>query len=191
MIVGSHTLLRLSNKTPNSSLLSRVAAASYSTASSSTDEYHSLNNQLFHEMQNPVAFQGDKAAIFDSTDSKERRFVPFEIKEMTFKCGAGIMGTMVWEYMYFSGLGEVVAASFALNWAYRTMSIMTATVSKMELHKDGLTVTVTPRVGSAFDVKISEVQKLKHEKDLVQTFEEAYLFPVQISGKKWFLHGQG
>lgn len=66
MIVGSRTFLRLSKKTPSLLLMpSRVAAASYSTAS--TDEYHSLNDQLFHEMQNPVAFQGDKAAIFDSS----------------------------------------------------------------------------------------------------------------------------
>mgnify|MGYP007058521157 CR=1 FL=1 len=88
-------------------------------------------------------------------------------------------------------MGEIAAASFALNWAYRSFTIMSSTVRKIELHKDGRTVTVTPRIGGAFDVKISTVQKLKHEKDLVQTFEESYLFPVQIGGKKWYLHGQG
>ena len=68
MFIGSRTFLRLSKKTPAMlSMPSRVAAASYSTAS--TDEYHSLNDQLFHEMQNPIAFQGDKAAIFDSTNN--------------------------------------------------------------------------------------------------------------------------
>ena len=193
MIVGSRTLHHLSKRTPNPTLLSRVASASYASASATSDEYHSLNDQLFHEMQNPVSFQGgDKAAIFDSTECQERRFVPFEIKEVSFKCGMGIAGTMFWEYMYCTGLfGEVVAASFALNWVYRTVSIMSATVRKVELHKDGRTVTVTPRIGSAFDCKISDVQKLKHEKELVQTFEESYLFPVQIAGKKWYLHGQG
>lgn len=81
--------------------------------------------------------------------------------------------------MYHTGIfGEIACAAFVLNWAYKSMHIMTSTVRKVELHKDGKTVTVTPRVGSAFDVKISEVQKLKHEKDLVQTFEEAYLFPL-------------
>ena len=192
MIVGSRTLHQLSKRTKNPVLLSRVASvASYATAA---DEYHSLNDQLFHEMQNPLPFQqgSDKAAIFDATECQERRFVPFEIKELSFKCGMGIAGTMFWEYMYCTGLfGELVAASFALNWAYRTVSIMTATVRKVELHRDGRTVTVTPRIGSAFDCKISEVQKLRHEKELVQTFEESYLFPVQIAGKKWYLHGQG
>ena len=104
----------------------------------------------------------------------------------------GIMGTMVWSYMMpVPGICEVTASAFALNWMYRSFTIMSATVRKIELHKDGRTVTVTPRIGSAFDVKISAVRKLKHEKDLVQTFEESYLFPVSISGKKWFLHGQG
>ena len=46
-------------------------------------------------------------------------------------------------------------------------------------------------MGSAWDCKISDVSKLKSEKDLVQTFEESYLFPVQIAGKKWYLHGNG
>jgi len=101
MIVGSRTLLHLTKKSQfaNKSLFSRVAACNYSSASSA-DEYHSLNDQLFHEMQNPVAFQGDKAAIFDNTECLERRFVPFEIKEVSFKCGMGIMGTMVWGHMY-------------------------------------------------------------------------------------------
>lgn len=192
MIVGSRTLLHLSRKqVANKSLLYRVAAGNYSTAAAS-DEYHSLNDQLFHEMQNPVAFNGDKAAIFDNTECKERRFVPFEIKEVSFKCGMGIMGALVWSYTLPLGVvGELAASAFALNWMYRSLTIMSSTVRKIELHKDGRTVTVTPRVGSSFDVKISAVQKLKHEKDLVQTFEESYLFPVQISGKKWYLHGQG
>ena len=68
---------------------------------------------------------------------------------------------------------------------------MSSSIRKIELHQDGRTVTVTPRIGNAWDVKISQVQKLKHEKDLVQTFEEAYLFPVKISGKEYYLHGNG
>ena len=160
MIIGSRTLHQLSQKTANQGLLTRVAAAAYSTATPN-DEYHSLNDQLFHEMQNPVAFEGDKAAIFDSTECQERRFVPFEIKEVSFKCGMGIAGTMGWEYMYSTGFfGELVASAFALNWIYRTVTIMTSTVRKVELHKDGRTVTVTPRIGNAFDCKISDVQKL-------------------------------
>ena len=92
---------------------------------------------------------------------------------------------------HFEIYSEIAAAAFVLNWAYKSMSIMTSTVRKIELHRDGKTVTVTPRIGSAWDCKITDVRKLKNEKELVQTFEESYLFPVEISGKKWLLHGQG
>ena len=50
-----------------------------------------------------MAFNGDKAAIFDATSTNERRFVPFEVKELTFKCSMGAMGVMVWDYMYAFG----------------------------------------------------------------------------------------
>ena len=139
-----------------------------------------------------MTFDGDKAAIFDATSVTERRFVPFELKELTFKCGMGFMGVQVWDYMYHLGIySEIAAAAFVLNWAYKSVSIMSSTVRKIELHRDGRTVTVTPRIGSAWDCKITDVRKMKNEKELVQTFEESYLFPVEISGKKWLLHGQG
>ena len=83
------------------------------------------------------------------------------------------------------------AFAFGANWCYRSVSIMSQTVRKLELHRDGKTLTVTPRIGNAFQAKVSDVRKLEHEKQLVATFEEAYLFPIQINGKKWLLHGQG
>ena len=184
MIVGSRTFLRLNKQNPL--LLQSSAFRGYSSA-----EYTTVD-QATHVLANPVAFQGDKAAVFDSTGSNERRFVPFEIKELSFKCGMGFMGVMVWDYMYKLGFtGEVAAAAFVLNWAYRSFTIMSSTIRKVELHQDGKTVTITPRMGSPWDCKISDVAKMEHEKKLVQTFEEAYLYPIEISGKKWFLHGQG
>mmetsp|Transcript_199 Transcript_199/g.342 ORF Transcript_199/g.342 Transcript_199/m.342 type:complete len:104 (-) Transcript_199:188-499(-) len=102
----------------------------------------------------------------------------------------GIMGVGVWDYMYHFGFySEAFAAAFALNWMYKATMIMTSTIRKVELHRDGKQVTITPRIGSAWTCKISEVRKLKHEKELIETFEESYLFPIEISGKKWFLHG--
>ncbi len=87
--------------------------------------------------------------------------MPFELKELTFKCGMGAMGVFCWDYMYHMGFySEIAAAAFVLNWAYKSMTIMGSTVRKIELHKDGKTLTVTPRIGSSWDVKISEVRKL-------------------------------
>ena len=181
--------MRLGRTQP--SRITMMANARYSTASAN-EEYHSLDDQLLHKLHNKVAFHGDKAAVFDSSSTAERRFVPFEIKELSIKCGMGIMGVWVWDYMYhLDFFSEAFAAAFALNWAYKATMIMTSTIRKIELHNCGKLVTVTPRVGSPWEVKISEVRKLKHEKELIETYEESYLFPVEISGKKWFLHGQG
>ena len=52
-------------------------------------------------------------------------------------------------------------------------------------------MTLHPRIGSAFTAQIKDVEKLKHEKSLVETFEESYLFPVSVGGKKYYLHGNG
>ena len=187
MMFASRTMLRLSKQRVVPSL---VASRAFSAAAA--DEYHSLNEQAVHSLENPVAFSGDKAAVFDSTQTSERRFVPYEIKEVSFKCGMGFMGVFAFGYIQnFGLLSDLMAAAFVGNWVYRTVTIMGATVRKIELHRDGKTVTVTPRIGAAWDAKISDITKLKHEKELVQTFEEAYLFPVEISGKKWYLHGNG
>ena len=118
--------------------------------------------------------------------------MPYEIKTLSFKCSMGIGGVWVWDYMYnFGFYSEIFAGAFALNWMYKATMIMTSTIRKVELHRDGKQATITPRIGSAWTCKISDVRKLQHEKELIQTFEESYLFPVQISGKKYYLHGQG
>ena len=62
---------------------------------------------------------------------------------------------------------ELFSAAFALNWFYRAFTIMTSSVRKIELHKDGKHVTVSPRIGQAFRVRISDVRKLRDEKELI------------------------
>ena len=93
--------------------------------------------------------------------------------------------------LLFSPYDSIAAAGFALNWMYMSMSYMAYTVRKIELHKDGRTVSVHPRVGSVYTAQIKDIEKLRHEKTLVETYEEAYLFPVKINGKEIYLHGQG
>ena len=187
MIVGQRTMFRFNQAAP---LARPWARRAFSTAAS--DDYHSLDGQVLYTPQNPVQFSGTTAVVFDATQTSERRFVPWEIKEHTFKHTMGFMGTMVWTYMYPLGLiGDLTAAGFVLNWARRCLTIMLSTVRKIELHQDGKTVTVTPRVGSPYAVAIKDIRKLRHEKTLVETYEEAYLFPVEVQGKEVFLHGNG
>ena len=183
MFFASRNVLRLS-RTHQRTLVSR---ACYSTS----PEYHSLDDQLFHELKNPMAFQGEKAPVFDAT-TKERKFVPWELKELGFKHVMGLGGVWVWDHMlHLNPYSEAVAAAFIVNYIYQALSMMTATVHKIELHRDGKHVTVTPSIGAPMTVKIADMRKLKSEKELITTFEESYLFPVQIAGKKYYLHGQG
>ena len=70
-------------------------------------------------------------------------------------------------------------------------SLMNKTVKQVGIHRDGRTVTLHPRMGKSMTVKIKDIKKLREEKELVQTFEESYLFPIEVEGKTWYLHGQG
>ena len=60
--------------------------------------------------------------------------------------------------------------------------MMSNTLRKIELHKDGKTVTLHPALKGKFDVQIKDIKKLQHEKELLNTYEEAYLFPIEIKG---------
>ena len=134
MLLANRTLLRLNRAQPQR-LTMMASRARFSAAA--TDEYHSLDDALLHELQNPVAFQGDTAPVFDSTDITERRFVPYEIKTLSFKCAGGIAGVWVWDYMYHFGFySEIFAGAFALNWMYKATMMMSSTIRKVELHRD-------------------------------------------------------
>ena len=124
----------------------------FSTASG----YHNLDDHVYYVPERPVTFTGDKLAVFDNNSTKERRYAPFEIKEITFKNAMGFAGTMVWDHMHPMGLfTEVVAVGWVLNWAWSSWKLLSSTVRLVELHKDGKNVTVHPRIGSSFVVKIS------------------------------------
>ena len=123
---------------------------------STTAEYHSLSDHASYEPARKVQFTGDKLAVFDNTTTKERRYAPFELKEITFKNVMGFAGTMVWDHLHPMGLlTEVVAVGWVLNWAQSSWKLLGSSVRLVELHKDGKHVTVHPQIGSAFTVKIS------------------------------------
>ena len=123
---------------------------------SSASGYHNLDDHVYYVPERPVTFTGDKFAVFDNNSTKERRYAPFEIKEITFKNVMGFAGTMVWDHMHPMGLlTEVVAVGWVVNWAWSSWKLLSSTVRLVELHKDGKNVTVHPRIGSSFVVKIS------------------------------------
>ena len=123
---------------------------------SSASGYHNLDDHVYYVPERPVTFTSDKFAVFDNNSTKERRYAPFEIKEITFKNVMGFAGTMVWDHMHPMGLlTEVVAVGWVVNWAWSSWKLLSSTVRLVELHKDGKNVTVHPRIGSSFVVKIS------------------------------------
>ena len=135
---------------------------------------------------------GETFTVFDGDDVKERRFVPFELKEIGFKYAliSGLMWTN--NYCFIGSLLIDMAATLAvISGATHMVRLMSASVSQIGLHRDGKSVTITPRLGRPFTVKIKDIRKLRDEKDLVQTYEESYLFPIETQGKTWYLHGQG
>ena len=80
------------------------------------------------------------------------------MKEITFKNAMGFAGTMVWDHLHPMGLfTEIAAVGWCLNWAWSSWSLLGSTVQKLELHKDGKHVTLHPKIGASFTVKISAI----------------------------------
>ena len=80
------------------------------------------------------------------------------MKEITFKNAMGFAGTMVWDHLHPMGLfTEIAAVGWCLNWAWSSWSLLGSTVQKLELLKDGKHVTLHPKIGASFTVKISAI----------------------------------
>ena len=68
----------------------------------------------------------------------------------------GMAGTLVIDNMFPMGmLTQLVCAGWCFNWAFSSYQYMSSAIAKVELHKDGKSVTITPKFGSAFTAKIS------------------------------------
>ena len=63
----------------------------------------------------------------------------------------------------------------------------------MDLNSDGKTVTIKfgRFGGKQINVNIKDIQKLEHEKVLVETYEESMMFPVKVGKHTYYFNGQG
>merc|ERR1711939_1063364 len=110
---------------------------------SSSSEYVNMSGGASYEPTNRVSFTDGRSTIFGSEGSTETRYVPWAIKEHTFKHGMGFMGANVVGYLFPVGsLGSIAGMCFMANWARRCTQILTRCVNKIELHEDGQTVTM-------------------------------------------------
>ena len=83
-----------------------------------------------------------------------------------------------------------------LNFAKNSYNYLGNAVTKIELIEGGQKVDLTFKSGTKETVAINDIQKAKDEKILVETFEEPYLFPLDIQGKgddAWrvYVYGHG
>ena len=169
--------------------------ASRRTFAAAASEYQSVDgHNKVYQMAHPVQFAGKTVNVFNGEDCKERRFVPWEIKEAAFKSGMGVIGTnmlnMIFPLGHMYGAAQVV---FCLNFVRTSWSLMNNAVTKIDLHDDGKNVTLTfgRTQGRTQVVAIKDIQKVLPMRNLVETFEESTMYPIQIGGKTVYLNGPG
>ena len=66
---------------------------------------------------NQVQFQSNQLLVFDGETSKERRFVPWEVKEATIKNSLGLLGIYMTDILFPLGQGfSLGMLFFGLNY---------------------------------------------------------------------------
>ena len=138
----------------------------------------------------PVSGQ---TVVFDA-ETKERRFVPWEVKEATIKNSLGLLGVYMFDVI--TPLGPAYGLSqafFCFNYCRTVWGFMSNAVTKMELMADGKRVQLTfgRASGKTIVVDIKDIQKGAHEKTLVETFEESTMYPIVVGKNTYYLNGPG
>jgi hypothetical protein len=84
---------------------------------------------------------------------------------------------------------------FTFRLMYQYYHFMTNAIVRMDLHNSGDTVTLTFKTGLTKTVPISKIHKAASERALVRTFEEAYLYPVDVAlgetKSRYYFYGNG
>lgn len=129
--------------------------------------------------------------MFDQTKVQGIKYVPYEAKEITIKNCFGVFGvhgfnTMFHPFPLFTALGT---GYFGFNWIYQLYRTLGHSVIKIELLEDGKSVNFVFKTGGEKVFKIQDIVKQRHEKDMVQTFEEGFFFPVKVQETTYYIHG--
>ena len=94
----------------------------------------------------------------------------------------GVGGMVILDYLFAPGASiyTVGTLTFGFNWLYRIWGYMGHAITKIDLHEDGKSVTVAFKAGGTATLSIKDIVKKVHEKELVQTFEEGFMFPIEV-----------
>ena len=173
-----------------------MAARRLFSSAAPSSSYESFDDNIFYTPVRKVNFVNGRSTIFHQPQNLATS-VPWEVKETTVKNSLGVIGMVVIDYLFAPGTGlyTVGALTFGLNWIYRVYGYMGNAINRIDLHEDGKTVSVTFKTGGSSTFKVKDILKKLHEKELVQTFEEGFLFPIEVtSGGKsnlYYIHGSG
>lgn len=99
-----------------------------------------------------VDFTSGKTTVFhEERKPSQPRYIPYEIKQTTLKSFLSILGLNILDFylrpnpLFYS----VATAGVCVNWFYRFYTYMANAITKMELHDDGKTVTITFKTGGS------------------------------------------
>ena len=69
---------------------------------------------------------------------------------------------------------------------------MSRAITHMELLEDGSRVTIKLKSGGSRTWNINDIRKGANEKELVTTFADPYLFPIDVKGEgRFYFYGHG
>ena len=124
------------------------------------DDYKQYEDITYYTPVRKVDFSSGRSVIFHEDNVKgEFRYVPYEVKESTLKNFLGVFGMNVIDYFFHPGIFvySIGCIGFAVNWIYRVYSYMGYAITKIELHNDGKTVTITFKTGGTETLKIKDI----------------------------------
>ena len=108
----------------------------------------------------------------------------------TMGCVGVWMTSCIWANAPVMGAGY---AFFAFNYSYKSWNLVSHAVTRVDLLPGGKRARFTLGRLQAREVEINirDIEKQVHERTLVETFEEASMFPLKVGETTYYLNGQG
>jgi hypothetical protein len=167
----------------------------FSTATASGASYESFDENIFYSPVRKVSFNNGRANIFNNVAPSPNKlsYVPWEVKEATVKNFLGVIGMNIFDYLFhpYAPIYMAGAAYFGLNWMYRVYGYLGHSIEKIDLLEDGKSIEVLFKTGGNMRIKIKDIVKKENEKELIQTFEEGFMFPIEVGSNRYYIHGSG
>ena len=161
-----------------------------STTSSATETI--VDEQNLYTPAKDVDVSEGWITVFNNNKNRHELYKsPYEIKETVMKNSIGMICMSTFEAMGYC-MYFVPTTLFALRMMYMIHHFMSRSINKMKVLDWGQRVTVNFKMGGEATWNISDIYKNKDEKVLATTFEEPFLYPVEVKGKgTYYFYGNG